>query len=64
MRLRNPLTASRISDFEIDGHTFEVGGRKKGKRQIEDAADGYIVKDDIEYGHGNVIPLWHFGLNY
>ena len=64
MRLRNPLMASRISDFEIAGHTFEIGGRKKGKRQIEDATDGYVAKDDIEYGHGNVIPLWHFGLNY
>ena len=26
---------SPVSDFEIDGKTFEVGGRKKGKKQIE-----------------------------
>ena len=26
--------------------------------------DGYIVKDDIERGYLNVIPLWMFGLNY
>ena len=64
MRLRHPLTASRISDFEIESHTFEVGGRHKGKRQIVNATDGYVVKDNIEYGHGNIIPLWHFGLNY
>lgn len=23
----------------------------------------YIVKDDIEFDQGNVIPLWAFGLN-
>lgn len=33
-------------------------------KQIESAARGYVVKDDIEFGYGNVIPLWAFGLNY
>ena len=23
--------------------------------------DSYIASDDIEYGHGNRIPLWLFG---
>jgi hypothetical protein len=36
----------------------------KGKRQIAEAKEGYVVKDDIEYGYGNVVPLWAFGLNY
>jgi hypothetical protein len=44
--------------------TFEVGGKSKGKKQITDAKEGYVVKDDIEYGYGNVVPLWAFGLNY
>ena len=26
--------------------------------------NGIIVKDDIETGHGSVIPLWYFGMNY
>lgn len=26
--------------------------------------NGYIVKDDIESGYANIIPLWAFGLNY
>ncbi|MBR2772923.1 MAG: AAA family ATPase [Bacteroidales bacterium] len=59
-----PLTASPISDFEIDGRTFEVGGKKKGKKQIETASEGYIVKDDIEYAYQNIIPLWMFGFVY
>ena len=64
MRVRHDVVSSRISDFEIDGRTFEVGGRGKGSRQIASATEGYIVKDDIEYGSGNIIPLWHFGLTY
>ena len=55
---------SPISDFEIDGKTFEVGGRKKGKKQILTADQGYIVKDDTEYAYDNQIPLWMFGFLY
>lgn len=53
-----------MSDFEINGKTFEVGGRKKGKKQIEDIQDGYVVMDDIEYVHDNQVPLWMFGFLY
>lgn len=64
MRVNHMVTSSVISDFEIQGKTFEVGGKSKGKKQIADAKEGYVVKDDIEYGYGNVIPIWVFGLNY
>lgn len=63
-RVCNEVRSSDISDFEIDDKVFEIGGRKKGQKQIESASDGYIVKDDIENGYANVIPLWAFGLNY
>lgn len=63
-RVLHDVISSSVSDFEIDGKTFEIGGRKKGQKQIERATDGYIVKDDIETGFANVIPLWHFGLMY
>lgn len=60
-----PVTVSPISDFLIDGkYTFEVGGKKKKQRQLQDIADGYVVKDDIETGYGNIIPLWMFGMLY
>lgn len=55
---------SMVSDFEIEGKTFEVGGRSKGKKQIEIVPDGYIVKDDLEYAYENQIPLWMFGFLY
>ena len=64
MRVKNDVISSRQSDFKIEKYTFEVGGRKKGKKQIEDIPDSFIVKDDIEFAQGNVIPLWVFGLNY
>lgn len=64
MRVSADVISSRISDFEIDGKTFEVGGKKKGKKQLSEAVEGYVVKDDIEYGTGNIIPLWAFGLTY
>ena len=59
-----PVTSSPISDFEIDGRTFEVGGAGKRRRQLRDAAEGYVVKDDIEYASGNTLPLWMFGFAY
>lgn len=63
-RVVTDVISSRISDFEIDGKTFEVGGKKKGKKQLSEAKEGYVIKDDIEYGSGNIIPLWAFGLLY
>ena len=56
--------SSKISDFEIDGITFEVGGRNKTGRQIKSAERGFVVKDDIEYAVGNTIPIWMFGFLY
>lgn len=64
MRVANDITSSIISDFEIGDKTFEVGGRNKTRKQLRDAKNGFVVKDDIECGAGNIIPLWMFGLNY
>lgn len=64
MRVKHRVVSSPIADFQIGDVTFEVGGRSKGQRQIREADRGFVVKDDIEYGYGNVIPLWMFGLTY
>lgn len=64
LRVNYDVISSKESDFKIDSRVFEVGGAKKGKKQIENLPEGFVVKDDIEFGHGNVIPLWHFGFNY
>lgn len=64
MRVNEEITSSHISDFQIGKRTFEVGGKGKGQKQIAEAMEGYVVKDDIETGYANIIPLWCFGLNY
>jgi hypothetical protein len=64
MRVNNDVMSSKISDFCIDDYTFEVGGANKGKRQLAGAAHGIVVRDDIETGYREIVPLWQFGLNY
>lgn len=63
-RISHQVSSSAIADFTIDTMDFEVGGKNKGLKQIKNAEKGFVVKDDIESGYLNVIPLWHFGLMY
>lgn len=55
---------SDVSDFMVEDLTFEIGGRNKKQQQIKGVAQAYVVKDDIEYGSMNIIPLWMFGMLY
>ena len=64
VRVRHSALASEFSDFVVNGSTFEVGGRKKGKKQIAEVENAFVVRDDVEYAYQNIIPLWAFGLNY
>ena len=64
LRVNNTILSSKVSDFLVGDYTFEIGGRSKGKKQIENVPHSFVVKDDIETGHGNIVPLWQFGLNY
>lgn len=63
-RVNSDVIASPVSDFLIDDMTFEVGGKNKKQKQIQGLEKSFIVKDDIEFGYGNIIPLWQFGLSY
>lgn len=64
MQVNQEVYASKAADFLINGKTFEVGGKSKSKKQIAEVKDAFVVKDDIEYGYENIIPLWHFGMGY
>ena len=64
MRVLNDVISSKNADFVIDDYTFGVGGKNKQQKQIKQDGKSFVVKDDIEYGYLNVIPLWAFGLNY
>ncbi|WP_407402343.1 ATP-binding protein [Sodaliphilus sp.] len=59
----DPIT-SDVSDFRVGEYTFEVGGRNKKQKQIRGVEKAFVVKDDIEYGALNIIPLWMFGMLY
>jgi uncharacterized protein len=53
------------ADFIIDDkYVVEIGGRNKTKKQIKNIENSFLVKDDIEVGVFNTIPLWLFGLLY
>ena len=43
---------------------FEIGGKNKTRKQILDFDKAFLVKDDIEIGFQNSIPLWLFGFMY
>jgi predicted AAA+ superfamily ATPase len=64
LRVKHKPVSSKVADFMMGDMTFEVGGKSKGQKQIQDVENGFIVKDDIESGYLNVIPLWQFGLMY
>ena len=58
------VVSSKNVDFKIDNSEFEVGGKSKGLKQIKNLPNAFIIRDDIESGFLNTIPLWHFGLMY
>lgn len=52
-------------DILVDGkYLFEVGGPSKSYKLIAGIENSYVVRDGIDVGTGNKIPLWLFGLLY
>ena len=74
--LRESFFASQVSyisslyyvskgDFLVDEkYTFEIGGKNKSFKQIQDVKESFVVADEIEVGFKNKIPLWLFGFLY
>lgn len=63
-RVVHQPVSSSIVDFVIGPYQFELGGKNKGQKQLANQANAFVVKDNIEQGFLNVIPLWHFGFLY
>jgi hypothetical protein len=62
---RYTLEVAKKGDFVVDDrYILEVGGAKKGYKQIKDIKNSFVVADDIEIGSGAKIPLWLFGFLY
>ncbi len=52
-------------DFIIDRtYTFEIGGKNKKTKQISGTPNSFVVRDDMEVGSLNIIPLYLFGFLY
>lgn len=64
LRPKYDVMAASMGDFKVGKYTFEVGGRNKKQKQIQGIDNAFVVKDDIEHGYLNVIPLWNFGFLY
>ena len=61
---KNQLDHTKTGDFLVNQNLhFEIGGKGKTSSQLK-GNKGFIAADNIEYGSGNVIPLWMFGLMY
>lgn len=59
------VNVSKLTDFIVnDKYSFEIGGKNKKQNQIKNIDNSFIVKDNIEFGIGNTIPLWLFGFLY
>lgn len=62
---KNKVKASVKTDFYVnEKYSFEIGGKNKKQKQILNINNAYIVKDKIEIGSYNNIPLWLFGFLY
>jgi hypothetical protein len=61
---QNEIFLNSEADFQVQDLVFEIGGRNKKVKQAKKAATVYVVKDDIEMGADNTIPLYLFGFLY
>jgi hypothetical protein len=62
---RYEINYGKTTDFFVDNkYYFEVGGKNKKQSQIKGLENAFIVKDNIELGINNIIPLWLFGFLY
>ncbi len=63
--LDETIYASKKGDYLVNNrYIFEIGGKNKSYKQIENLNNSFIAADDIELGFGNKIPLWLFGFLY
>ncbi len=62
--LEKELYYSDIGDFRYKDYIFEIGGKNKSFKQIEDIKNSYLVIDTNYTVTENKIPLWLFGFLY
>lgn len=60
----NRLFYSQKGDYCTEKIVFEIGGKSKTKKQIQDIENAYLVKDDILIQTAKELPLVYFGFLY
>ena len=59
------ISLPQNGDIFVDQlYTFEIGGKSKTNKQIAQTENAYLLKDNIEIGLNNMIPIWLFGFLY
>lgn len=65
MKHLHEIHLAEKGDFIIDRtYTFEIGGKGKTSKQIQGVENSFVVRDDMEVGNLNIIPLYLFGFLY
>lgn len=65
MKHLHEIHLAEKGDFIINRkYTFEIGGKGKASKQIKGIKNSFVVRDDMEVGSLNIIPLYLFGLLY
>jgi len=65
LQYQHAVFASARVDFKVNGsYEFELGGKNKKQKQIKTVQNAFVVKDDVEIGTEQTIPLWLFGFLY
>lgn len=65
MPKEHQLTIPDNGDILVNNqYLFEIGGKNKTIKQIQGKEHAFVVRDDIEIGVINTIPLWLFGFQY
>lgn len=65
MKHLHDIHLAEKGDFIIDRtYVFEIGGKNKKTKQIQGIENSFVVRDDMEVGSLNIIPLYLFGFLY
>lgn len=62
---QHTLNYPKSGDFTVDErYLFEIGGKSKTRKQLQQAEEAWVVADNLEVGAERKIPLWLFGFLY
>ena len=65
LKEQHNITTTKNGDFIVNNrYTFEIGGKKKGFKQIKDMENSFVVQDTDSTENSKKIPLWLFGFLY